>query len=209
MKRDFGNRINALSRVGIKIIQKEDFLLAFRAIHNSVFSEKHCKAAWEGAGLIPLNANTVISRLDVRPVTPLPRQETEAWVSQTPRTAKESLRQIEYVQKAILAHDDTDPQHIFAAMMSAMKDHESQVHSQALIAKQLDETMAANARLSVRAKQKRKRIQKGDQGLVGDDIFEQRRVSALKNISELRVEEENGEGGSPSVRKERKCGMCK
>lgn len=83
--------------------------------------------------------------------------------------------------------------------MSAMENHRSQVYSQALIAKQLDATMAANACLSARAKQKRKRMQKKDGRLVRGDISEQRRVSVLGSISESYVEGGNREGDCPSV----------
>lgn len=74
--------------------------------------------------------------------------------------------------------------------------------------KQLEETLAANARLSVHATQKRKRVQKGSEELLSKEDLERIRVEKANAAKQLRVVDTNGDRGKPSVRKGRRCGMC-
>ncbi|KHJ32976.1 hypothetical protein EV44_g3566 [Erysiphe necator] len=183
LKSEHGNQIKGLSRVGFKMIQKEDFIAAFVRIFDKVFSKTHIESAWKASGLIPWNASVVISRLDVRLVTPpLQQIRQEDWVSQTPRTSVESLLQIEHVRNSIRA-------------------------TQVFMSNQLNETLTANARLSARAKQKRKRVQKGIAGLVGEEDLERIRVEKEAAAYQKRVERRSGDTGQPGVRKESACGI--
>ena len=59
-------------------IAKEDFLLAFKAAYNKAFIENNICAGFRGAGLVLLNLDVVILKLDVQlcTLTPPARQCT-------------------------------------------------------------------------------------------------------------------------------------
>ncbi|KAI6244779.1 hypothetical protein HI914_06927 [Erysiphe necator] len=152
------------------MIQMEDFIAAFVRIFEKAFSKTRIESVWKASGLIPWNPSVVISRLDVRLVTPpLQQIRQEDWVSQSPRTPTESSLQIEH----------------------------------------LNEILAANARLSARAKQKRKRVQKSNAGLVGEEDLERIRVEKEAAAHQKRIERRSGDTGQLGVRKESVCGMCR
>ncbi|KHJ36311.1 hypothetical protein EV44_g3632 [Erysiphe necator] len=126
----------------------------------------------------------------------------ENWVSRTPRTPAESLLQIEHVRNSIRAtHEDANSVPLFEAMISTLKDHELPVYSQVFMSNHLNEILATNLRLSTRAKQKRKHVQKGNAGLVGEEDFEPIRVEKEAAAHQKRVEPRSGDTGQPGVRK--------
>jgi len=61
----YSNRILALARNHITYIAKEDFLLAFKAAYNKAFIENNICAGFRGAGLVLLDLDVVILKLDV------------------------------------------------------------------------------------------------------------------------------------------------
>ena len=46
-------------------IAKEDFLLAFKAAYNKAFIENNIYAGFRGAGLVLLNLDVIISKLNI------------------------------------------------------------------------------------------------------------------------------------------------
>ena len=85
----------------INHITKLEFLPAFKEAYKQSITEANIKLSFRGAGLVLLNPEAVLSKLDMRPRTPSPRALPEAlWVSQTPRTyASLKLSQLSYVQR--------------------------------------------------------------------------------------------------------------
>ncbi len=87
---------------------KPEFFIVFKAAHNLTITAKNIKAGFRGAGLVPFNPETVISRLDVRLWTPTPTgpplPSADAWESQTPHDPSEALSQSAYVRNRITNH---------------------------------------------------------------------------------------------------------
>jgi hypothetical protein len=71
-------------------------------------TEKNIKAAFRGAGLVPLDPEIVVSKLGVQLRTPTPAEEVASpstpWVSKTPKTMLEAQSQSEYLDKQIRRH---------------------------------------------------------------------------------------------------------
>jgi len=71
LKRVYNNRISALVCNYITYITKKDFLLAFKAAYNKVFIKNNIYINFKGAGLIPLNLDIIILKLNIWLRTPI------------------------------------------------------------------------------------------------------------------------------------------
>jgi hypothetical protein len=90
LKRSYSNSILALARIHIHHISKETFLLAFKAAYKHTFTKENTRAGFRGAGLVLLNLDAVLLKLNVRLRTLTPPQlNNAAWEAKTPRNAKE------------------------------------------------------------------------------------------------------------------------
>ena len=65
LKRKYSQRVRDLARRRVFYINKEGFLLAFKDAFFDVFTEKNCQKAFEALGLVPINAQVVLDRLDI------------------------------------------------------------------------------------------------------------------------------------------------
>ena len=72
MKRAYGREIEGFIKSHVNHITKAEFLIAFQAAFSKVFTPNNVKAEFRGAGLVPLNPEQVISKLDVKLSTPSP-----------------------------------------------------------------------------------------------------------------------------------------
>jgi hypothetical protein len=70
LKRKYSQRVRDLARRRVFHINKEGFLPAFRDAFFDVFAETNCRKAFEASGLVPINAQVVLDRLEVRLRTP-------------------------------------------------------------------------------------------------------------------------------------------
>jgi hypothetical protein len=72
LKRYYGDRISLLARSRIYYINKETFLLAFKAAFKKTFTLENVRAGFRGAGLAPYDPNVVLLKLNVQLRTPTP-----------------------------------------------------------------------------------------------------------------------------------------
>jgi hypothetical protein len=90
LKRAYSREVEALIRYYINYITKIEFLPAFKAAYNRMFTLANICSAFRGAGLVPLQLDTVLLKLDVRLRTPTPAALIEApWEACTPSNARE------------------------------------------------------------------------------------------------------------------------
>ena len=89
-------------------ITKAEFLIAFQAAFFKVFIPDNVKAGFSGAGLVPLDPEKVISKLDVKLSTPSPTGSLPAatvpWASQTPRNLAEATSQTDFIKNRVRRH---------------------------------------------------------------------------------------------------------
>jgi hypothetical protein len=73
LKRLYGDEISALAHSHINHINKETFLLAFKAAFSKAFTIENVRAGFRGARLVPYNLEAVLLKLNVRlrTLTPL------------------------------------------------------------------------------------------------------------------------------------------
>jgi hypothetical protein len=72
LKRYYGDGISLLARSRIYYIDKETFLLAFKAAFKKTFTQENICAGFRGARLVLYNLDAVLLKLDVRLRTPTP-----------------------------------------------------------------------------------------------------------------------------------------
>ena len=72
LKRAYSREVESLMRDHINHITKLEFLPAFKAAFDRSFTSTNICSAFRGAGLVPLQPETVLSKLDVQLRTPTP-----------------------------------------------------------------------------------------------------------------------------------------
>jgi hypothetical protein len=102
LNRLYGDEVSVLARSRIYYINKQTFLLAFKAAFSKAITADNIRAGFGGAGLVPHNPDVVLSKLDVRLRTPTPPKPSDvAWEPKTPRTAHEVEEQSTLIRKRI------------------------------------------------------------------------------------------------------------
>jgi len=90
LKKAYGRQAENLMRNKINHITKLEFLPCFIGAFKDAITKSYIQGAFRGAGLVPLDAEVVISKLDVRLRTPTPPTTNVApWVSKTPSNTLE------------------------------------------------------------------------------------------------------------------------
>ena len=72
MKRAYSREVESLIRNHINHITKLEFLPAFKAAFDRSFTPANIRSAFQGAGLVPLQLDAVLSKLDIKLRTPTP-----------------------------------------------------------------------------------------------------------------------------------------
>jgi hypothetical protein len=72
LKQAYGRQIERKMRAGITHISKEDFFPVFLVAFQESMTGKNIRGGFKGAGLVPLDPESVISKLDVKLRTPTP-----------------------------------------------------------------------------------------------------------------------------------------
>ena len=78
LKRAYSCEVESLIRDHINHVTKLEFLPAFKVASDRAFTSANISSAFRGAGLVPLQPDTVLSKLDVQLRTPTPPALTEA-----------------------------------------------------------------------------------------------------------------------------------
>ena len=72
LKRAYSREIEGFMKSLVNHITKAEFLIAFQAAYTKVFTPDNVKAGFAGAGLVPLDPERVLSKLDMKLSTPSP-----------------------------------------------------------------------------------------------------------------------------------------
>ena len=137
------NRINHITKL--------EFLPCFIAAFKDAITKSNIQGVFQGARLVPLDAEAVISKLDVRLRTPTPPTTNVApWVSKPPSNTLEFGSQVTLIRERIQRHVDSLPTHIVEAVKKLAKGAEIMAHSLVLMSNQVKELQAANEAASRR-----------------------------------------------------------
>ena len=101
LKLKYSQRVRDLARRRVFHINKEGFLPAFKDAFFYVFTEANCCKAFGALGLVPINAQVVLDRLEVRLRTlPAPPPQETPWQSKTPSNTHEFGSQSKLVHES-------------------------------------------------------------------------------------------------------------
>ena len=161
----------------INYITKLKFLPAFKAAFDRAFTLVNIYSAFRGAGLVPLQPENVLSKLDVQLRTPTPPAAlAEAlWEARTPSNARELGAQSTLIRERVRQHKSSLPASIIEAINQLKKGAEVIMLLAELMRDWIVSLERANEAASTRRQRKKKRLQK--QGVLtkgaGEDILTQ------------------------------------
>jgi hypothetical protein len=190
LKRAYSREIEALIRHHINHITKLEFLPAFKAAFTRSFTSANICSALRGAGLVPLQPDVVLSKLDVRLRTPTPATLLDApWEAKTPSNVRELEAQSTLIRDCIQQHKSSSPASIIQAIGQLKKGAEVMMLSAELMRNRIASLERANKAATKRRQRKKKRIQK--RGTLtkgeGEDILAQ-------NEADQQIEREQRQG---------------
>ncbi|KAG6996134.1 Tigger transposable element-derived protein 1 [Fusarium oxysporum f. sp. conglutinans] len=210
LKKAYGREIEHLIRSSITHISKTEFFPAFYAAFQATMTEKNIKGGFKGAGLVPFDPESVVSKLDVQLRTPTPAEEeagqAQPWTSKTPKTIIEAELQSEYLERRIKRHRSSSPESILEALKSLSKGTKAVMHEMALMRAEIQDLRQANEILSRRRREKRTRLQNRGKMTVeeGRDLTDQIDID-MQVVAELSKSGGQGRSMRPGVRR---CGRC-
>jgi hypothetical protein len=208
LKCAYSREIEALIRNHLNHITKLEFLPAFKVAFTRAFTTANICSAFRGAGLVPLEPEVVLSKLDVQLRTPTPPGLVEApWEAQTPSNVHEPEAQSTLICERVQRHKSLSPASIIEAINQLKKGAEVVMLSAELMRDRISSLEKANEAASKRKQRKRKRIQregvltKGD----GEDLLAQR--EAEHQVT--REQRQDGERSGLSRQALARCKRCR
>lgn len=210
LKTAYGRQIEHLMKARITYITKEDFFPAFLEAFNTSITQENIQGGFRGAGLVPLDAKRVLSKLDVRLLTPTPPgtplELPTVWESKTPNNPIEATSQSEYLRNRVIRHQNSSPSPILDGINKIAKGTQRVMHEVAILREEVATLRKANEALSKRRRAKKTRLRQGGSLNVQEsqDIVAQQEVN-----SQITQEEHLGRGRKPRDKtRVRRCGIC-
>ena len=209
LKRAYSREVESLIRNHINHITKLEFLPAFKAAFDRSFTPANIRSAFQGAGLVPLQPDAVLSKLDVqlRTPTPVAAVAEAVWQARTPSNARELEAQSTLIRDRVRGHKSSSPASIIAAIDQLKKGAEVMMLSAELMRDRVASLERANKAATKRRQRKKKRIQK--QGVLtkgaGEDLLAQR--EADQQIAH--EERQGGERSGVSRQALARCSRCR
>ena len=159
LKKPHGAKTEHLVRAHITHISKEDFFPAFKTAFDATITKSNVIGGFKGAGLVPMDPQTVISKLDVKLVTPQSSRpssrEAQPWVSKTPQNPIEASSQSEYIKNRIARHQSSSPTSLYSAIDQFAKGTHGIMHKMGLLEEEVTRLREANQILSQRRRAKK------------------------------------------------------
>jgi hypothetical protein len=208
LKRAYSREVESLMRDHINHVTKLEFLPAFKAAFDCSFTSANICSAFRGAGLVPLEPDTVLSKLDVQLRTPTPPALTEAlWEARTPSNVRELEAQSSLIRERVRQHKSSSPASIIEAINQLKKGAKVMILSAELMKERIASLERANKAASKRRERKKKRIQK--QGVLtkgaGEDILAQHEADQQIAREERQRRERSGHSRQALAR----CKRCR
>jgi hypothetical protein len=107
-------------RMCINHVSKLEFLGAFREAFFASITERNIQSSFSGAGIMPYDPESVLSKLDVKLRTPLPLNSwagtPQPWVFQTPYNPREANSQLKLLKARLANHQNSSRTSMLAAV---------------------------------------------------------------------------------------------
>ncbi|KAL2018182.1 hypothetical protein VTK56DRAFT_1155 [Thermocarpiscus australiensis] len=151
-----------MMQMQITHITKEDFFEAFIEAFHASITANNIQAGFRATSLVPFNPESVISRLDPKPITPSPSSSrpgtATSWVPKTPSNEQEATLSSSTLKRKIQYHQGSSPTHIFDIIDLQAKSISKLAYKLVLLRAETKELRTANERLSKRRRTKKTRL---------------------------------------------------
>ena len=195
LKHYYGQKIREMAQNSIHAIDKMDFLSIYTKIHGQAFSKANILSGFSAAGLIPLNSEKVLARLNIKTPTPPSSSSSNQsfYLGRTPANLyqlNKQKKQIQDLQQQSLSSVVAEQ-----ALEKVIKGAEMAMQNSILLQQELHQLHASNKHQKEKKKTTRAFIQDGG-SLTGNE--------GLQRLREREVQEE------PSSRSRRpaRCSNC-
>lgn len=159
LKKAYGKQVEELMRSYVDHITKLEFLPALKAAFEVAFTKQNIVGGFQGAGLVPLDQEAVISKLDVKLRTPTPPQAKAAtWDPRTSHNPARLASQTKLVRTQITRHRDSSPTPVNEALNQLAKGAQMMAHSAVLLQAEVASLQKANEAATRRMKCQKKLI---------------------------------------------------
>jgi len=205
LKRAYSREIEALIRHHINHITKLEFLPAFKTAFQRSFTSANICSAFRGAGLVPLQPDVVLSKLDVQLRTLTPAALPGApWEAKTPSNVRELEAQSTLIHDRVRRHKSSSPASIIEAIGQLKKGAAVVMLSAELMRDRITSLERANEAATKRRQRKKKRIQK-----CGTSIKEEGEDILAQKEADQQIESEQRQGGERSGLSRQALARCK
>ena len=134
LKKEYRKQVENMIRSNTNYIIKLEFLPAIRAAIDATFTTSNIKGGFRGAGLVPFDPETVISKLDIQLKTPTPPPSSNTpWEPKTPSNTLELAVQNQLIKEKIVHHQDSSPTAINEAVDQFLKGAHIMAHRLAIL----------------------------------------------------------------------------
>jgi hypothetical protein len=188
LKQAYKTEINVLADSYINYINKRAFLATFLAVYDKAILKSNILSSFQATGLVPLDLEVVLSKLEVKPCTPtLLALGPTLWQLKTPSNAIEIDSQTTLIIKRIRDYKSSSPDSIIEMILQVKKGSTLKDHSHTLLEARVAKLEAANNAASECKKRKKKWIQAGGTLLQAEaeEIVRQRDAKAEAEVERI------------------------
>jgi hypothetical protein len=106
LKRAYGGLVKAKMRLGYNHINKLDFLKAYPAARQQVFTIQNIQSGFQAAGILPFDPEEVLKELNIQITTPTPPPSrggtsTSSLIINTPHTVRHLHKKVSLVKRLL------------------------------------------------------------------------------------------------------------
>ncbi|KFY20600.1 hypothetical protein V491_03587 [Pseudogymnoascus sp. VKM F-3775] len=166
--------------------------------------------SFKATGLVLFDPESVINRLDPKPITLSPRTSRlgtpNSWVTKTPQIVYEVNQQSTVIKNKIAKHQDSSLTHMYTIIDAQARGMSKMAHELVLLQAELKDVRAANEVLSKRWRAKKVHLQQG-----GSLSFQEAEDLVAENEVDKQIKEETHRSSRRTEVTEprtRRCGIC-
>jgi hypothetical protein len=151
LKRGYGRRIAENIILGIDHIDKVEFLSIFREARAGALSSSNICSGFRATGLVPLDPDEVLSRLQIRepesdsPSIPAASNQTQ-WEPKTPYNITDLERQVGVIQNCLKQRSQNPPTPTNQVINQLVKGFQMALHNTTILAHENEKLRAINER---------------------------------------------------------------
>ena len=210
LKKAYGREIEEKMRAGTTHISKEDFFPAFFRAFQRAITIENILGGFRGAGLLPHNPESVLSKLDVKFKTPTPPGTSsgmpDLWTSRTPTNTNEVVLQSTLLTDRISRHQGSSPTSIIEGVRHLAKGTQIFMHRMALLEAEVKTLRETNNTLSRRRRVRKQRLRDSGAMSVADGQDQMAQNEADVQINQEMLQRSRRKARVES--KPRRCGTC-